>query len=162
MPLSAGTFLGPYEILSALGAGGMGEVYKARDPQTGRLVALKVLPAHLDDDPEHAGRFEREARALAALNHPNIVTLYSIERVGNLRFLTMELVDGKTLAQLIPVGGMPLGALLALAIPMADALDCAHRHRIVHRDLEAGECHGEQRGAGEGPRLRTRPIRYRA
>jgi eukaryotic-like serine/threonine-protein kinase len=136
MPLSAGTCLGPYEILSALGTGGMGEVYKARDPQTSRLVALKVLPAHLDDDPEHAGRFEREARALAALNHPNIVTLYSIERAGNVRFLAMELVEGKTLAQLIPVGGMPLGSLLALAIPMADALDCAHRHRIVHRDLK--------------------------
>ena len=114
----------------------MGEVYKARDPQLDRVVAVKVLPARLEDEPESAARFEREARALAALSHPNIVTVYSVETGGDRRFLAMEFVEGRTVAQMIPVGGMPFVSLLALAIPIADALDCAHRHHIVHRDLK--------------------------
>jgi len=136
MALTPGTRLGPYEIVSPLGAGGMGEVHRARDPRLGRDVALKVLPARLAGDPDALARFEREARALAALNHPNIVTIYSVERADDRQFLTMEFVEGKTLAQLIPAGGMALAPLLAVATPLADALAAAHQHGIVHRDLK--------------------------
>jgi TolB-like protein len=136
MPFSSGARLGPYEILAAIGRGGMGEVYKARDTRLDRTVAIKFLPAGVSGDPGRRARFEREARALAALNHPNIVTIYAVEGDGDPRFLAMELVDGKTLAQLIPAAGMSLVPLLAIAIPIADALDSAHRHGVVHRDLK--------------------------
>jgi len=128
--------LGPYRILKPLGAGGMGEVYLAEDSRLERRVALKVLPQRLEADPEHLHRFEREAKALAALNHPNIVTIYAVERAGNRLFLTMEFVEGRTLAQLIPMGGMSLAPLLAAAMPMADAIASAHRHGVIHRDLK--------------------------
>src|SRR5512137_488600 len=109
MPLAAGSRLGPYEIVSPLGAGGMGEVYRARDPRLGRDVAIKVLPAAVSGDAARLARFEREARAVAALNHPNIVVLHSIEEAGPTRFLTMELVEGQALdTHLIP-GGLPAG-----------------------------------------------------
>ena len=136
MALSSGARLGPYEILAAIGHGGMGEVYKARDTRLDRTVAVKLLPCHVSGDPARRSRFEREARALAALNHPNIVTIYSVETAGEQPFLSMELVEGKTLAQLIPVAGMSLAPLLAIAIPMADALESAHGHGVVHRDLK--------------------------
>jgi len=103
--LIPGARLGPYEILSALGAGGMGEVYRARDPRLNRLIAIKILPVAAAADAEHVGRFEREALSIAALNHPNIVTIYSIEESNGTRFLTMELVEGQSLAALIPPGG---------------------------------------------------------
>ena len=112
MTLEPGARLGPYEILAAIGAGGMGEVYRARDPRLGREVAIKVLPAGAVDDPERRARFEREAKSVAALNHPNIVTIYAVEEADGVPFFTMEHVDGRTLAQMIPTGGLPLAELL--------------------------------------------------
>ena len=136
MPLTPGSRLGPYDIASLLGVGGMGEVYRARDPRLGRDVAVKVLPESVANDPEWLARFEREARTVAALNHPNIVTLYSIEEADGRRFLTMELIDGKNLAQLVTKGGLKLDHLLALALQLADALVAAHDKGLVHRDLK--------------------------
>jgi eukaryotic-like serine/threonine-protein kinase len=138
MVLSAGARLGPYEILSAIGAGGMGEVYRARDSRLGRDIAIKVLPHDVHAVPEHLARFEREAKAVAGLNHPNIVVLHSIEDAGGVRFITMELVEGQTLATLVTPGGLPLRRLLELSIPLADALVAAHEKGVVHRDLKPG------------------------
>jgi serine/threonine-protein kinase len=136
MSLSPGTRLGSYEILSALGAGGMGEVYRARDARLGREVAVKVLPAALAASPDSLARFEREARTVAALSHPNIVVLHSIEEEQGLRFLTLELVEGQGLERLVTPGGLPVARLLELAIPLADALAAAHEKGVVHRDLK--------------------------
>ncbi|HKC24782.1 MAG TPA: protein kinase, partial [Thermoanaerobaculia bacterium] len=136
MPLSAGTRLGPYEIVSPLGAGGMGEVYRAKDTKLGRDVAIKVLPESLSADPERLTRFEREARALASLNHPNIVTVYSVEEAGGVRLLAMELVEGQTLDADVASGGLPLPRFFEIAVPLADALSAAHERGIVHRDLK--------------------------
>ena len=108
MSLTAGMRLGPYEVLAPLGAGGMGEVYRARDARLGREVAVKVLPAAVASSPDRLARFEREARAVAGLSHPNIVVLHSIEEAGGFRFLTMELVDGRSLDQLVVAGGLPV------------------------------------------------------
>ena len=110
MSLAEGTRIGAYQILGPLGAGGMGEVYRATDTRLGRDVALKVLPEAVAHDADRLARFEREARMVAALNHPNIVTLYSIEEAGGIRFLTMEHVEGQSLDRLVPSGGMPLDA----------------------------------------------------
>src|SRR5579864_8270205 len=112
MALTAGARLGPYEILSALGSGGMGEVYRARDPRLGREVAIKVLPAEFSADADRLRRFEQEARAAAALNHPNIVTIHSVEEADGTHFLTMEVIEGRSLDGLIPRDGMPLDRLL--------------------------------------------------
>jgi TolB-like protein/Flp pilus assembly protein TadD len=131
-----GTRLGHYLILERIGAGGMGEVYKARDTRLDRLVALKLLPRRQASDPQHRARFAREARAIAALKHPNIVTVYSVEEDSGASFITMELVGGKRLSDLIPAGGMPLAELLAVATPLAAAVAEAHAHGIVHRDLK--------------------------
>jgi eukaryotic-like serine/threonine-protein kinase len=136
MSLAAGTKLGPYEILSPLGSGGMGEVYRARDTRLGREVAIKVLPADRLSDSVRRARFEQEARAVAALNHPHIVTIHEIEKTGDTDFIVMELVPGKTLDALIPRQGMRLGEALRIAIPLADALASAHAAGIVHRDLK--------------------------
>src|SRR5688572_20161498 len=136
MPLTPATRLGTYEIVSPLGAGGMGEVYRATDLRLGRHIALKVLPEALACDAEHLARFEREARIVAGLNHPNIVTLHSVEDVDGIRFITMELIEGKSLADLVTPGGLPLDHVLAIAIPIADALTAAHEKRVVHRDLK--------------------------
>ncbi len=136
MVLSAGATLGSYEIVSLLGSGGMGEVYRARDTRLGRDVAIKVLPAAFAADPDRLRRLEREARAAAALNHPNIVTVYSVEQSGALLFLTMELIDGRSLALEIPKGGLKLADLLNVAIPLADAIAAAHAKGITHRDLK--------------------------
>ena len=114
----------------------MGEVYAAEDTKLGRRVALKLLPPEMAADPERLERFQREARAVAALTHPNIVTLYSVEEAEGLHFLTMELVEGQTLAELIPDGGLPLEELLRLAVPLVDAVAAAHAHGIIHRDLK--------------------------
>src|SRR5712671_5109132 len=122
MALGSGTRLGPYEILSLLGGGGMGEVYRARDPKLKRDIAIKVLPATTAADPERTARFEREAQSIATLNHPNIITIYSVEEADGVLFLTMEYVEGKPLSDLIVTGGLPLARLLSLAIPLADAL----------------------------------------
>ena len=136
MPLTPTTRLGSYEIVAPLGAGGMGEVYRAKDLRLGREIALKVLPEAVARDAEHLARFEREARTVAALNHPNIVVLHSIEEVAGVRFLTMELVEGANLATLLAPGGLPLAQVLDLGIAIADALAVAHAHRVVHRDLK--------------------------
>jgi TolB-like protein/Tfp pilus assembly protein PilF len=136
--LPAGTRLGAYEILSALGAGGMGEVYRARDTRLGREVALKVLPEAFARDPGRLARFEREARTVAALNHPNIVVLHSIEESEGVRFLTMELVEGQGLDRLVASSGLPLPRVLDLSIPLADALVAAHEKGVIHRDLKPG------------------------
>ena len=136
MPLTPSTKLGAYQILESIGSGGMGEVYVAEDPKLSRKVALKVLPPEMAARPERLMRFEREAKAVAALNHPNIVTIHSVEEADGLHFLTMELVEGKTLSELIPKKGLPLNQFFDIAIPIADAVDAAHRERITHRDLK--------------------------
>jgi len=136
VPLAAGSRLGPYEIVSPIGAGGMGEVYRARDTRLGREVAIKVLPADRLADQARRARFEQEARAVARLNHPNIVTIHEIESAEGIDFIVMELVPGKTLDALIPRQGMRLGEALRIAIPLADALAAAHAAGIVHRDLK--------------------------
>ena len=125
-----------YQILEDLGGGGMGTVYAAFDSRLGRRVALKVLPPEVVGDAERERRFEREARAVAALNHPNIVTLYSVEKAEGLHFITMEVVEGTTLAEVNRPTGVSLESFLALAIPLADALSAAHEHGITHRDLK--------------------------
>jgi eukaryotic-like serine/threonine-protein kinase len=134
--LLGGTRLGPYEILAPLGAGGMGEVYRARDTRLGREVAIKVLPAERLADESRRRRFVQEARAASALNHPNIVTIHDIDSAEGVDFIVMELVPGKTLDALIPRAGMRLGEVLRIAIPLADALAAAHGAGIVHRDLK--------------------------
>ncbi len=138
MPLTPGTRLGPYEVVAPLGAGGMGEVYRARDTRLGRDVAIKVLPQHLSANPEVRGRFEREAKTVSSLNHPNICTLFDVGREGDTDYLVMELVDGETLAQRLSRGALPPGDVLRLGAQIADALDRAHRAGVVHRDLKPG------------------------
>ncbi|HEY0590349.1 MAG TPA: protein kinase [Thermoanaerobaculia bacterium] len=131
-----GTTLNHYRIVKSLGSGGMGDVYAADDTRLGRRIALKVLPPSMAADRARLTRFEREARAVAALNHPNVVTIYSVEQAGEVHFLTMELVEGKTLTSLIPPEGLPLRDLLRIAIPLTEAIAAAHRAGIVHRDLK--------------------------
>lgn len=140
MTLPVGTKLGPYEIVEPLGAGGMGEVYRSRDARLGREVAIKTLPGSFIRDEARLARFEREARLLAALNHPNICTIYGIEEAAGVRFLILELVDGETLADCLTGAGrrpLALSESLAIARQVADALDAAHERGIVHRDLKA-------------------------
>jgi eukaryotic-like serine/threonine-protein kinase len=136
MTLAAGTRLGPYEILSPLGAGGMGEVYRAKDTRLGREVAIKVLPEHLSMDAKVRARFEREAKAISSLNHPHICSLFDVGRENGVEYLVMELVEGQTLAARLAKGPLPLPALLRAGIEIAGALDRAHRQGIVHRDLK--------------------------
>lgn len=131
-----GQTLGPYQIRSLLGRGGMGEVYRATDTRLGRDVALKILPVEVQADPERRGRFEREARAIAAIDHPNVVTVHAVEEIEGRLLLTMELVEGRTLGEVIPEGGLRLDQLLDLAIPLADALAAAHARGVTHRDLK--------------------------
>jgi eukaryotic-like serine/threonine-protein kinase len=138
MLLSPGARLGTYEIVGPLGAGGMGEVYRAKDLRLRREVAVKVLPAEVASSPDRLARFEREARTVAGLNHPNIVTLFSVEDEDGIRFLTMELVDGQTLSDLVTPGGLPLSRILDLSIPLTNALVAAHEKGVVHRDLKPG------------------------
>ncbi len=136
--MQAGTKLGPYEILSPLGAGGMGEVYRARDTRLGREVAIKVLPQHLSAHPEVRARFEREAKTVSSLNHPHICTLFDVGRQGDVDYLVMELVEGETLASRLLKGALPTADLLRIGSEIADALDRAHRAGVVHRDLKPG------------------------
>ena len=138
MALTAGTRLGPYEIADQLGAGGMGEVYRATDTRLDRTVAIKVLPEHLADDPQRRERFEREAKAVSSLNHPHICTLYDVGEQEGIHYLVMELVEGETLQQQLEKGRLPLEQALEYAIQIADALDKAHRQGVVHRDLKPG------------------------
>ena len=136
MPLAAGTRLGPYEILSALGSGGMGEVYRARDTKLGREVAIKVLSDAMAKDPAGLARFTREAHAVAALNHPHIVTIFSIEEHEGVPLMTMELIEGRTLDRETPSGGLSVPRFFDVAIALADALSAAHQKHIIHRDLK--------------------------
>lgn len=131
-----GRVLGHYEISEKIGEGGMGEVYRARDTRLGRDIALKVLPDELAQDPERRRRFEREARAVAALKHPNIVTIHSVEEVDGVHFITMELVEGETLSARIEAHGLPLDKFFNIAVPLTDALSAAHAKGIAHRDLK--------------------------
>jgi serine/threonine protein kinase len=128
--------LGDFEILREIGRGGMGTVYEARQISLDRKIALKILPPEASADPERLRRFGREARALAAIEHPNIVTIHSVETCGEVHFITMELVRGDLLSKVIPKNGLPLGKLLELAVELTDALAAAHRHGVVHRDLK--------------------------
>src|SRR5678815_1496935 len=131
-----GRTLGQYRILEPLGKGGMGEVFLAEDTRLHRSIALKILAPELASDPDRRQRFDREARAAAQLNHPNIVTIHSVEEIEGTPFLTLELVEGETLTGVIPTGGLPLARLLAVAIPLADAVGAAHQKGITHRDLK--------------------------
>src|ERR1700674_654129 len=137
MALTGGTKLGPYEILSPLGAGGMGEVYRARDTKLGRDVAVKVLPSHLSENPELKQRFEREARAVAALSHPNILAIFDFGQQGATAYSVTELLDGETLrSRLVGGGALPVRKAVDYAAQMSHGLAAAHDKGIVHRDLK--------------------------
>ncbi|HEY3838011.1 MAG TPA: protein kinase [Bryobacteraceae bacterium] len=138
MALPSGRKLGPYEIQSPLGAGGMGEVYRAKDTRLDRTVAIKILPTHLSDNPEFKQRFEREARTVSSLNHPHICHLYDIGSQDGVDYLVMEFLDGETLADRLRRGPLPFPELLKIGIEVAEALEIAHRAGIVHRDLKPG------------------------
>src|SRR5882672_7715851 len=147
MAILPGRRLGPYEILSSVGAGGMGEVYRARDTRLDRIVAIKVLPTHLADRSELRDRFEREARTIASLNHPHICTLHDIGQQDGIDYLVMEYLEGETLAQRLQKGPLPLEQVLQYAIEIADALDKAHRKGVTHRDLKPGNIMVTKTGA---------------
>src|ERR1039457_5332812 len=136
MELRPGTRLGPYEIVSPLGAGGMGEVYRAVDTRLQRLVAVKVLPPGLASDADRLKRFEREARSASALNHPNIITILDVGSVDSTSFIAMELVDGKTLREALSAGPLPVRKVLEIGAQVASGLAAAHEASIVHRDLK--------------------------
>ena len=136
MPLSTGTRLGPYEILGAIGAGGMGEVYKARDTRLERVVAIKILPPEWASDPARKQRFDREAQTIASLKHPHICVLHDVGSQDGVDFLVMEYLDGETLTDRLARGPLPLKEALGVAIAIGDALDKAHRQGVVHRDLK--------------------------
>ena len=138
MPLDAGTKLGPYEILAPIGAGGMGEVYKAKDTRLDRTVAIKVLPEHLSENAELRQRFEQEARAVSSLNHPHICILHDVGHENGIDFLVMEYIEGETLADRLEKGPLPFEHALTYGIQIADALDKAHQERVLHRDVKPG------------------------
>ena len=171
MSLAAGTRLGPYEVLSQIGAGGMGEVYRARDTRLDRSVAIKVLPAELSNDPHRRARFEREARVVAALSHPHICTLYDVGEQDGTAFLVMELLEGQTLKQLMSRRRLGVGEMIAIALDAADGLESAHARGIIHRDVKPANIFITRRGqakildfglakaAPEGPAAATRTAR---
>ena len=136
MTLEPGTRLGQYDIVGLIGAGGMGEVYKARDSKLEREVAIKVLPEALSGDSQRLDRFQREARLLAALNHPAIATLHEFQSANHLRFLVMELVEGETLKERIAAGPIPVEEARVLFLQIAEGLEAAHERGIIHRDLK--------------------------
>src|ERR1700683_3196838 len=138
MALTSGTKLGPYEIQSPLGAGGMGEVYRARDTRLERTVAVKILPSHLSEDPESKQRFDREARTISSLNHPNICTLHDVGHQDGIDYLVMEYLEGQTLADRLSKGPLPVEQVLKYGADICDGLERAHRGGVVHRDLKPG------------------------
>ena len=149
--------IGPYRILDKLGEGGMGEVYRARDTRLGRDVAIKVLPGAFTSDPDRLARFEREARTLAALNHPHIAAIYGIEEATGVRALVLELVEGDTLADRI-ARGLKVSDALAIARQIVSALDAAHEKGVVHRDLKPRNIMLTKGWGGESPRLRIGEV----
>ena len=136
MPLVPGTTLGPYSVTAKIGEGGMGEVYRARDTKLDRDVALKVLPQAFTDDPDRLARFEREAKVLASLNHPNIGHIYALEEAEGQKALVLELIEGPTLADRIKQGPIPVDEALPIAKQIAEALEAAHEQGVIHRDLK--------------------------
>ena len=156
MALSPGSRLGPYEIVAPLGAGGMGEVYRARDTRLSRHVAIKVLPSDLASDASRLRRFETEALAASSLSHPNIVTIYEFGRENGTSFLAMELVEGKDLRSLLSAGPIPVKRLLEVASQVADGLAKAHASGIVHRDLKPASKESDPRGTRQAT---TEPCR---
>src|SRR5689334_12128885 len=175
MPLTPGSRLGPYEVVAPLGAGAMGEVFRARDARLGRDVAIKALPAVFATDPERLARFEREARALASLNHPNVAAIYGVEEVGGTPYLVLEFVDGETLEARLKRGALPLDETLDVSRQIAAGLEAAHENGIVHRDLKPGNVmltpaggvkildfglarSGGAEGSGSSPNLSTSPT----
>src|SRR6202167_3423407 len=138
MSLSSGAKLGPYEIQSPIGVGGMGEVYRAKDTRLDRNVAVKILPDHLSDNPEAKQRFDREARAISSLNHPNICTLHDVGHQDGIDFLVMEFLEGETLADRLRQGPLPTEQVLKYGIEICEGLERAHKSGVVHRDLKPG------------------------
>ena len=155
MALQPGTTLGPYEVTAKIGQGGMGEVYRAHDTKLGRDVALKVLPDLFADDPERLARFQREARVLASLNHPNIASIYGLEESEGVRALVLELVEGPTLAERIAQGAIPVEEALPIAKQIADALEAAHEAGVIHRDLKPANVKVKDDGMVKGAGLRV-------
>src|SRR5215472_6419624 len=138
MSLVPGTHLGPYEIQSPLGTGGMGEVYRARDLRLERTVAIKILPKDVSDDPVRKQRFEREAKTISSLNHPHICVLYDVGHQDGIDYLVMECVEGESLAKRLEKGPLPVDQVLKYGAQIASALDMAHRRGVIHRDLKPG------------------------
>jgi len=156
--LKPGSVVGSFEILSPLGAGGMGEVWRARDSKLHREAAIKVLPDALASDPERLVRFKREAQTLASLNHPNIAAIYDLQQDGATRCIVLELVEGRTLAELIRQGPLPIDEVLPIARQIVDALEAAHEKGIIHRDLKPANIKVTPEGKVKDPRLRTGKI----
>src|SRR5512144_748110 len=138
MSISRGSRLGSYEITSRLGAGGMGEVYRARDTRLQRDVAIKALPQEFAQDAERLARFQREARLLASLNHPNVAAIYGLEEVDGARYLVLEIVEGESLAQRLAAGPLPVEETLAVCAQIAAGVSAAHDAGVIHRDLKPG------------------------
>jgi serine/threonine protein kinase len=136
MQIQAGTRLGPYEIVAPIGAGGMGQVFRARDARLERDVAVKVLPDAYAKDPSFLFRFDREAKAISSLNHPHICTLHDVGADGDVRFLVLEMIEGESLADRLARGRLPMDQLLRIGAEVASGLEAAHRRQIVHRDLK--------------------------
>src|SRR5713101_2775839 len=153
MALTSGTKLGPYEIQSPLGAGGMGEVYRARDTRLDRSVAIKILPAAFSADSDRLYRFEKEARSASALNHPNIITIHELGQDGSTHYIAMELVEGKTLRELLVSGLLPMRKAIEIAAQVAEGLTKAHEAGIAHRDLKPENLMGLSRWIRQNPRL---------
>src|SRR5262245_46222349 len=152
MSLIAGTRIGAYEIVAAIGAGGMGEVYRATDTNRGRHVAIKVLPDAVAPDPERLARFEREAKTLASLSHPNIAGIYGLEKSRGTCALVMELVEGEDLSERISRGPIPIDEALPVAKQIAEALEAAHEQGIIHRDLKPANIKVKDDGTVRLPR----------
>src|SRR5262245_9371049 len=147
MSVSPGERLGPYEVVSRIGAGGMGEVWRARDTRLDRTVAVKVLPQHLSGDAQFRERFEREARSISSLTHPHICTLHDVGNEKGVAYLVMEYLEGETLADRLARGAMPCDEVLRVGIQLAEALDRAHKAGIVHRDVKPGNVFLTKSGA---------------
>jgi eukaryotic-like serine/threonine-protein kinase len=154
MALKPGDRIGPYQIVSPLGAGGMGEVYRARDTRLGRDVAIKVLPEAFANDADRLARIQREAQLLASLNHPHIAIIHGLEESNGSRALVMELVEGPTLEDRIAEGPIPLDEALPMARQIAEALEAAHERGVIHRDLKPANIKLSTNGRVKGPRLR--------